>query len=1160
VSLLNPRQSLIVCVAFLTLGVLSAISYSFFLGHKMAEHYAPQMTMLVEIKLDITSAHLWLEEAMSGDKSIDVDSKVWSLLERAEQNARVLLGLEVSLGGRVIPLDEPTQRSYIEEVLKGVATLSKIARKRQLNKKKYGIGSSLDQHLDQRFDQIFSHTLASAEKVEMALQQVTNNQVVWFHRLQILLIITIVIFGLIMVILLQRYSCRRRQDMQVLRDSEEKFRAIFQSSVVGMIVVIDGDGLITEWNLGAEQAFGYSLGEVVGKPLTLLMPERFRKQHSQGFSQAVKLGTLSHSGRVHELAGQRKSGQEFPLELTLGSWKKGGKLYFSAIILDISKRKQSEDALQAERSFADSLVNTAQSIILVLDSEGTIVHFNPYMEKLSGFSLAEMQGKDWFNRFIPPSQYADVRRVFDETVANDQASSYVNSILTKSGNVREIEWHNTVLNDNSGETIGILAIGNDITKRKYTEQALRRSQKMDAIGQLTGGIAHDFNNILGIILGNIDLLKYQISDNTKALERLGAIEKSAQRAVTLTKQLLGFSCNQPAQTKVTDINQLIGDMGSLIRRSVTPEVEVEQQLSKGLWLTNIDPGDFQDALLNLIINARDAMPSGGQLIIETNNCHLDESGGTGNSGPHVELVVSDSGTGISPDVQEHVFEPFFTTKEPGKGTGLGLAMIFGFVQRSGGQIKLYSELGVGTTLRLYLPQTEGAQQPVTQPICAESKHVEGGNETILVVDDEEGLLKLAQDSLQALGYRVITACDASHALRRLADEPSVQLMFSDVVMPGGMNGYELAEEAVSRYEGLKILLTSGYTEKAIFNNGHACFSANLLSKPYSQGELARRIRRVLGVAAQRTLHAAKEAPNYNREPSAEWSEALSIGVREIDNDHQILHALLKQSQRDTANGNEAEVDGILKRLWGYTQYHFQREEAVMLACNYPEFDNHQQVHQLLAKQVEKMQKMHGDGLLSASELTIFLSDWLRDHIQGMDCAFAPYCKDKAKLIEQALEKVDVSPNLNGIIAVEEVSEEPLNKELPRKPRLVVVDDEADTAVLIAEIAEAVGFSVDTANSVKQYQKISAVQPYDVIVVDLIMPDIDGIELIRMLANQGSQAELIAISGYDKGLLDAAGVIAAKNGLNLRATFDKPIELNKMQSVLQEIILKRAEES
>ncbi len=388
----------------------------------------------------------------------------------------------------------------------------------------------------------------------------------------------------------------------------------------------------------------------------------------------------------------------------------------------------------------------------------------------------------------------------------------------------------------------------DITDRMLAEQALRRSQKMEAVGHLTGGIAHDFNNLLAIIMGNLSLLKGQVNSDRKLLKRITSIDGAAHRAADLVKQLLGFSRHQATDTKTCDINQLILAMSNLIERSITPEIDVDRRLSGELWTTAINVGDFQDTVLNLILNARDAMPGSGQLTIETSNCQLDATYCSHNPsavpGDYVKLVISDTGVGIDSEQQDKVFDPFYTTKEIGKGTGLGLSMVFGFITRSHGHINIYSESGIGTTLNLYLPRA--VEQPRAENNTDQEHAVlPTGNEAILVVDDEEALLELAQESLKAQGYQVLIATDGKQALEQLAGDVSIALLFSDVIMPGGMNGYQLAEQATAKWPDLKVLLTSGYTKKVIAHEGQAPFKSPLLIKPYMQSELVRQVRETL---------------------------------------------------------------------------------------------------------------------------------------------------------------------------------------------------------------------------------------------------------------------------------------------------------------------------
>lgn len=405
----------------------------------------------------------------------------------------------------------------------------------------------------------------------------------------------------------------------------------------------------------------------------------------------------------------------------------------------------------------------------------------------------------------------------------------------------------TVEFDPGGRPLRYLGTAQDVTERNRFQQALLHSQKMEAVGQLTGGIAHDFNNILGIILGNLDRLQEHPFE-ADAQKRLENIRKTTRRAADLTKQLLSFSRNQSSQKTLTNLNQVIANLDSLINHSVTPEVEVTYHLAEELWLTRVDPGDLEDALINLVINARDAMQGRGLLTLETQNCCLDErdcaAHPAANPGDFVQLTVSDTGAGIPAELRERIFEPFFSTKPQGEGTGLGLSMVFGFIRRSSGAITCESEPGQGAIFRLFLPRAEeGAlPPPVSQGL---EVSLPRGTETILLVEDEAGLLEIARDTLEFLGYRVLTAANGRLALQLLADRQEIDLLLSDVVMPGGVSGFELAEQATSLRPGIKVLLNSGNPEKAVAHAWHPGLLANLLRKPFTQAELAERVRRAL---------------------------------------------------------------------------------------------------------------------------------------------------------------------------------------------------------------------------------------------------------------------------------------------------------------------------
>jgi nitrogen-specific signal transduction histidine kinase len=378
---------------------------------------------------------------------------------------------------------------------------------------------------------------------------------------------------------------------------------------------------------------------------------------------------------------------------------------------------------------------------------------------------------------------------------------------------------------------------------------LMQSQRMEAIGQLTGGVAHDFNNLLTVVLGNADLLAEMSADDPARRQLAEMIGAAAQRGAALTQQLLAFSRKQPLDPSVVDVNLRVVALDPMLRRTLGEHIEIELVRAAGLWPAVVDPAQLENALLNLCLNARDAMPSGGKLTLETANAALDQRYADLHPdvapGQYVMLAVSDTGSGIPAEHLARVFEPFFTTKEKGRGTGLGLAMVYGFAKQSAGHVSIYSEPGHGTTVKLYLPRAVGARPQAGEPVVVEPA-VRGGAETVLVVEDDEPVRQLACHELRALGYHVLDASCGADALRIVESDEPVDLLFTDVVMPGGMSGRQLADAARQLRPGLRVLYTSGYTENAIVHHGRLDPGVMLLAKPYRRADLARAVRSAIG--------------------------------------------------------------------------------------------------------------------------------------------------------------------------------------------------------------------------------------------------------------------------------------------------------------------------
>ncbi len=380
------------------------------------------------------------------------------------------------------------------------------------------------------------------------------------------------------------------------------------------------------------------------------------------------------------------------------------------------------------------------------------------------------------------------------------------------------------------------------------DEALRQSQKMEAVGQLTGGVAHDFNNLLQIIIGNLEALIRNLPSEPARLQRsAGFAMNGAQRAAALTQRLLAFSRRQPLDPKPIDINVLVSGMSELLHRTLGETIAIETVRGAGVWRVEVDPNEMEAAILNLAVNARDAMPNGGRLTIETANAHIDESYATNHAevvpGQYVAIAVSDTGTGMDEATISQAFEPFFTTKPVGKGTGLGLSQVYGFVKQSGGHVKIYSEVGTGTTIKIYLPRWIGEQpqfESVSTPIP------EGATEeTVLVVEDDDDVRAHSVETLRELGYRVIEAHDGPSAIRLLERQTRVDLLFTDVVLPGGMTGAQVAAQACAVRPDLKVLFTTGYARNAIIHHGRLDKGVQLITKPFSYGDLAAKVRDVL---------------------------------------------------------------------------------------------------------------------------------------------------------------------------------------------------------------------------------------------------------------------------------------------------------------------------
>ncbi|HYL56326.1 MAG TPA: PAS domain S-box protein [Gemmatimonadales bacterium] len=515
------------------------------------------------------------------------------------------------------------------------------------------------------------------------------------------------------------------------------------------------------------------------------------------------------------------------------------------VALDITRRKEAEAAVVASERRLRTLFETVNLIVLGLDAEANVEYVNPFFLTLSGFAREEVIGKSWFE-FLPKAKRPEMAGLFHELVDGNVHAHYENAIVTKAGEERMIAWNNTVPRDAQGRPTGTLSIGEDITERHQLERQLRQAQKMEAVGRLAGGVAHDFNNVLTAIFGYVDLLREDFPEGSPTLQDLGEIRKAAERASGLTRQLLAFSRQQVLEPIVLNLNDLLEDFEKMLRRVIGEDIDLRLSRAKELGNVRADPGQVQQVLMNLVVNARDAMPTGGTLTIETANAELAEDYVESHRpvapGSYVVLAVTDTGVGMDPEIQARIFEPFFTTKEKGKGTGLGLSTVYGIVKQSSGYVWVYSEPGRGTTFKIYLPQVDA---PARAPGAPRETGRLAGTETVLLAEDDDMLRPLARELLTRLGYAVLEAGNAQEALELARKhEGPIHLLVADVVMPGP-SGRELARRLATTRPETRVLYVSGYTDDAIVHHGMLEAGLNFLQKPFTPTTLARKVRDVL---------------------------------------------------------------------------------------------------------------------------------------------------------------------------------------------------------------------------------------------------------------------------------------------------------------------------
>jgi PAS domain S-box-containing protein len=516
--------------------------------------------------------------------------------------------------------------------------------------------------------------------------------------------------------------------------------------------------------------------------------------------------------------------------------------------------RETTDALMREIEQRRSITDTALDAFVQIDQAGTVIEWNPQAEATFGWPRQEAVGQLLGALIVPPLHRARHAQGLDRFLRTGESTILGKRMeiaaLRRDGREITVELTITALRRPDGFIFnGFLR---DVTDRIAAEGQLRQSQKMDAVGQLTGGVAHDFNNILTVITGTIEILEEGVADRPDLATIAKMIDEAAMRGADLTRQLLAFARRQPLDPRETDVNKLVIETARLLKPTLGEHIEIDSMLEDDAWSALVDPSQLSAAIVNLAVNARDAMPNGGKLTLETGNVMLDEAYAAGNSevtpGAYVMIAVSDTGKGIPKDIRDRVFEPFFTTKEVGRGTGLGLSMVYGFAKQTGGHIKIYSEEGIGTAIKLYLPRSMGQAVRTAEP--APAPLTPRGNETILVVEDDALVRGYVIAQLETLGYTTLAAADGTAALALVDKDVAFDLLFTDVIMPGGMNGRQLADAIRKRRPSLNVLYTSGYTENAIVHHGRLDPGVTLLNKPYRKTDLARKIRDALSGRAE----------------------------------------------------------------------------------------------------------------------------------------------------------------------------------------------------------------------------------------------------------------------------------------------------------------------
>jgi PAS domain S-box-containing protein len=624
---------------------------------------------------------------------------------------------------------------------------------------------------------------------------------------------------------------RKSTPRRGLFESERRFRVLVEGVVDYAIYMLDPTGIVMNWNAGAKRIKGYEAEEVVGRHFGMF----YLPEDREAGMPALSLNTAREKGKFEAEGWRlRKDGTKFLASVVIDALYENGQLIgFAKVTRDITERDSVANALkESERHFRLLVSGVTDYALYMLDPNGIVTNWNAGGQRIKGYLPEEIIGQH-FSRFYSDADQAAGRPTRALQLALDNGRYEEEGWRVRKDGT--FFWASVVIDpirDDDNKLLGFAKITRDISERREAQlnlekiqRQLAESQKLDALGQLTGGVAHDFNNLLMVISGHIHALKKIAGDDAKGLRAIQAIETATQRGAALTRQLLTFARRQSVNPQTIDLTASIGSVQEVLDTGLGGSVQLDTNVPDDIWPVTVDPAEFETALVNLVINARDAMPSGGSVTIRASNIHIDDGS---RKGDYVAIEVQDTGVGIPTDIVAKVFDPFFTTKPIGKGTGLGLSQVHGFAYQAGGTVSVVSELGKGTKFSIYLPRGQLEAAP------AEKEVISIGSGTVLLVEDNPDVASASTGLLEQLGYSVRWVSDAEQALKEV-DLDGIDLVFSDIVMPGKIDGLGLARAIKQKHPGLPILLATGYSDAA--QNARADFP--ILRKPYQLHELSR---------------------------------------------------------------------------------------------------------------------------------------------------------------------------------------------------------------------------------------------------------------------------------------------------------------------------------